>query len=70
MSGCGTVLILGATSDIARAAARRYAAAGHPLVLAARDPARLEADAADLRLRFGVAVETRAYPAPSPFSTV
>ncbi len=59
MSGCALVLILGATSDIARAAARRYAACGHALILVARDATRLEDDAADLRLRFGGAVETR-----------
>lgn len=50
------VLILGATSDIGRAIARRFAAAGHPLHLAARDPARLEGDAADCRIRSDVAV--------------
>lgn len=50
------VLILGATSDIGRAIARRFAAAGHPLHLAARDPARLEGDAADYRIRSGAEV--------------
>lgn len=45
------VLILGATSDIARAIARAYAAAGRPLILAARDPARLASDLADLKIR-------------------
>lgn len=45
------VFILGAASDIGRAIGRAYAKAGRPLILAARDPARLEADAADLRLR-------------------
>lgn len=54
----GTVLILGATSDIARAVALRFAAAGHPLILAGRDAARLEREAADIALRHGV--ETRA----------
>lgn len=56
-----SVLILGATSDIARAIARRYAEAGRPLLLAARDPARLAADAADLSLRHGVPVGTYAF---------
>jgi len=51
-----SVLILGATSDMARAIARAYASAGRPLILAARDCRRLEPDAADLRLRYGVAV--------------
>jgi decaprenylphospho-beta-D-erythro-pentofuranosid-2-ulose 2-reductase len=51
-----SVLILGAHSDIARAIARTYAGAGRPLILAARNCGRLEPDAADLRLRFGVPV--------------
>jgi short-subunit dehydrogenase len=50
------VLILGAHSDIARAVARAYAQTGRPIILAARDPARLEADAADLRIRHEVTV--------------
>jgi len=55
-----TVLIAGATSDMARAIAHAFAAKGHPLVLAARDgTARLAADAADLRLRYGVPVTVR-----------
>ena len=57
MSG-GAVLILGAHSSIARAVAHRFAEAGHPLVLAARDADELARDAADLRLRHGVAVRT------------
>jgi len=52
----GPVLILGARSDIARACAHRFARAGHPLVLAARNAATLEADAIDLRLRHAVPV--------------
>jgi decaprenylphospho-beta-D-erythro-pentofuranosid-2-ulose 2-reductase len=55
-----TVLIAGATSDIARAIARVYARAGRPLVLAARDPGRLHADAEDLRLRYDARVEVTA----------
>lgn len=52
-----TVLIAGATSDMARAIAHVFAAKGHPLALAARDgAARLAADAADLGLRHGVPV--------------
>lgn len=51
-----SVLVLGAASDIARALAHAYAKAGRPVILAARDCRRLEADAADLRLRYGVAV--------------
>lgn len=45
------VLILGAGSDIARALARAYAEAGHPVHLAARSLQRLEPDVQDLRLR-------------------
>lgn len=50
------VLILGARSDIGLAVAHRFAAAGHPIQLAARAPETLEADRADLALRHGVAV--------------
>ncbi len=50
------VLILGATSDIAKATARVFAGHGHPLMLAARDSARLESLAADIRIRYAVAV--------------
>ncbi|GMG84359.1 SDR family oxidoreductase [Paralimibaculum aggregatum] len=57
------VLILGARSDIARALAHEYAAAGHPLMLAARDPATLAADCADLALRHGVTATAHAYDA-------
>lgn len=50
------VLLLGATSDIGRAIARAFAAEGHALHLAARDPVRLAAEAADLRIRADVPV--------------
>ena len=50
------VLILGARSDIGRAIARRYAASGRPIVLAARGAAGLEPDRSDLEIRFGVPV--------------
>jgi len=56
-------LILGATSDIARACARRYGAEGYALQLAGRDVAALEADARDLRLRCGVAVTCHTFDA-------
>ena len=49
-------LIVGATSDIARALAHRLAADGHPLHLAGRNLDALERDAADLRLRHDVLV--------------
>lgn len=45
------ILIIGATSAIALACARRFAAAGHELYLLARDEERLEALAQDLRIR-------------------
>lgn len=51
-----SVLILGARSDIGLAVARRFAAEGHPVRLAARDSARLEAERADIALRHGVEV--------------
>lgn len=47
------VLILGAGSDIARATALRFAAAGHAVQLAARDPQALEPVRADIALRHG-----------------
>ncbi|MGH7464478.1 MAG: SDR family NAD(P)-dependent oxidoreductase, partial [Longimicrobiales bacterium] len=46
-----TVLILGATSAIAQATARRFARDGARLFLVGRDAARLEAVADDLRSR-------------------
>jgi short-subunit dehydrogenase len=58
-----SVLILGARSDMARAIAHRFAARGHPLQLAARDATSLEADRADLQLRYGVPVTVHAYDA-------
>ena len=50
------VLIIGGASDIGLAIAHRFAAAGHPIYLAARDAQRLAADQADIALRHGVAV--------------
>jgi len=52
----GPVLILGARSDIARATARAFAAAGHPIQMAARNAETLAADQADLQTRFGIDV--------------
>jgi len=52
------VLILGATSAIARAAAASLARRGHALFLAGRDSSELKRMAADLRIRHGVEVET------------
>lgn len=52
----GAVLILGATSAIARGTAAAFARRGHALHLAGRDGAELARDAADLALRHGVVV--------------
>ena len=52
------LLILGATSDIARACAHRFAADGFNLVLAARNPDALGSDTKDLKIRYGVEVKT------------
>lgn len=57
----GSVLILGAGSDIGMATARAYAAEGHPIQLAARRPDMLEAAANDLTLRHGVTVTCHAF---------
>lgn len=57
------VLIVGATSAIAQAVARRYAERGSRLCLAARNPDKLEAVAADLRARGAAAVDTIAFDA-------
>ncbi len=54
--GVETALVIGATSDIGRAIARKLADGGWPLQLAARNPARLERETRDLRVRTGVAV--------------
>jgi len=51
-----TILILGATSAIARATAAAFAARGAALYLASRNLDELRRIAADLRLRHGVAV--------------
>ena len=50
------VLILGATSAIARATAAAFAARGAALYLASRDVDELQRIAADLRLRYGVEI--------------
>ena len=56
MTTASAALILGATSDIARATAAAYAATGRPVILAGRDVAQLERDAVDLRIRSKVEV--------------
>src|SRR5690348_4077870 len=52
------ILVVGATSAIAEAALRLWAARGCTLYLLARDTARVEAIAADLRVRGATAVHT------------
>ncbi|RKN36781.1 SDR family NAD(P)-dependent oxidoreductase [Streptomyces hoynatensis] len=52
-----TALITGGTSGIGLGFARRFAAAGHDLLLAARNQPRLDRVAADLRRGHGVRVD-------------
>ncbi len=52
------VLILGATSDMAQAVAKKYAAEGWSLTLAARSPEQLEPIAADLKVRTDTPIDT------------
>ena len=55
MVAAKTALLIGATSDIGRAVARRLAAQGWALQLAARDATALEREARDLQARTGKA---------------
>jgi decaprenylphospho-beta-D-erythro-pentofuranosid-2-ulose 2-reductase len=52
----GSVLILGARSDVGLAVAHRFAEAGHSIQLAARNAATLENDRADLAIRHDIDV--------------
>ena len=61
--GGSWVVVLGATSPIARAVAGELAARGHSLLLAGRDTGELERIAADLSIRHGGDVATVAYDA-------
>jgi len=53
----GAALILGASSDIGVALAREYAKAAYSLILAARQVQRLEAEANNLKHRYGASVK-------------
>jgi len=64
----GLVVVLGATSAIAEATARLYAAEHAPLVLVGRDEARLAAVAADLRARGAASVDVRVADLAAPTS--
>jgi short-subunit dehydrogenase len=61
-----TALILGASSDIAVAIARKFAAAGYDIQLAARNPAKLAALQSDLAIRSSVKVSIHAFDAEEP----
>jgi short-subunit dehydrogenase len=52
----GPVLILGGRSDIGLAVAHRFASAGHPIQLAARNVDTLANDKSDIELRYAVTV--------------
>jgi short-subunit dehydrogenase len=60
------ILIIGATSAIAEAAAREFARRGEALVLVARDAQRLAAIADDLRVRGAGACDTLRFDAYAP----
>lgn len=61
-----TVLILGAGSDIAVAVARKFAAAGYDMQLAARHPDKLTPLKSDLSIRFSVTSTLHAFDAEMP----
>jgi decaprenylphospho-beta-D-erythro-pentofuranosid-2-ulose 2-reductase len=61
-----TVLILGATSDMAIALSKKYAAAGYGLQLAARDTGRLRPLHSDLSIRYNVPCSLHEFDAAQP----
>jgi len=58
-----TVLVLGATSDIGIAIAKKFASKKYNIQLAARKPAQLEAIQSDIKIRTGVYCTTHAFDA-------
>jgi short-subunit dehydrogenase len=58
-----TVLILGATSDMGYAIAKKFAAEGFDVQLAARNPRQLEACQSDITIRFNVRCSLHAFDA-------
>ncbi|TCP62277.1 short-subunit dehydrogenase [Rhodovulum bhavnagarense] len=63
-----TWIILGASSSMARAFTRKLAERGDGVILAGRNPAELERDAADARVRGAALAETVAFDARDPAS--
>jgi short-subunit dehydrogenase len=57
------ILIVGATSPIAKAYARKVAAENYPILLAGRDVKEIAATANDLSLRYGIKTEVISYDA-------
>lgn len=62
----GSVLILGATSAVARACAVLFARQGYSLILAGRDPDELQRLATDLRIREGAQTDWEQFVADEP----
>ncbi|NIA14682.1 MAG: SDR family oxidoreductase [Nitrospiraceae bacterium] len=62
-ANAGNVVVVGATSSVARATAGEFARAGHGVILAARDMDANERMASDLRVRYETPVETVAFEA-------
>jgi len=58
-----TVLILGASSDIGIAIAKKFAAEKYNIQLAARNPAQLDALQSDIKIRYGVECSLHAFDA-------
>jgi decaprenylphospho-beta-D-erythro-pentofuranosid-2-ulose 2-reductase len=58
-----TVLILGATSDIGAAIAKKFASQKYDILLAARKPEQLKPLESDLRIRYSVQAESLAFDA-------